>query len=56
MCNKQLSEQQAKINFEKIESNISKLKSSKNSQKSIWDIKNKFLPKSQTAKPVAKKI
>ena len=55
ICNEQLSDQQAKENYEKIKNNISKLKSSKNTQQNIWSLKNRFLPKSQPAKPVAKK-
>ena len=55
LCNVQLSAQQAKMNYEKISNNISKLKSSKNSQQSIWELKKKFFPKIQEPKPTAKK-
>ena len=53
--NDQLAAKQAKLNYEKVSSNISQLKSSKNGQQNIWAIKNKFFPKSQVAKPIAKK-
>ena len=54
-CNNLLYEEQAKLNFEKINQNLSSLKVSKNSQQSIWKIKSNFLPKNQPSLPVAKK-
>jgi len=54
-CNEELSNEQAKINFEKLNQNLSTLKVSKNKQQSIWKIKNKFLPKNRPTPPVAKK-
>ena len=54
-CNNMLSEEQAKLNLDKIKQNIFTLKVSKNNQQSIWKIKNKFLTKKQPTLPVAKK-
>ena len=52
---KLLKDEQAKSNMGKIYNNINSLKTTKNSQKSIWKLKNKILPKIKPPLPVAKK-
>ena len=55
VCEDELSREQAFRNYNKIKSNLSSLNNSKNTQTSIWKIKNKFFPKIQPNLPVAKK-
>ena len=46
--------EQSQLSFHTAKRNMSILKSSKNAQKSIWDIKNIFFPKNKTSLPIAK--
>ena len=55
MAQELLVEEQASLNRKIIERNMAILKSSKNQQKNIWDIKKIFFPKIQPPLPVAKK-
>ena len=51
----QLKKEQAQLNMNRIQSNLSKLEESGSKQHNIWKVKNKFHPKIKPTLPVAKK-